>query len=75
MDIKPIHTEAEYEDALRLISAFFDKQPEPGTPDGNRFEALAMVIEAYEDEHYAITPPDPVEAIKFRMEQKLLGPA
>lgn len=69
MDIKPIHTQAEYEEALRQVSAFFDNQPEPGTPEGDRFELLAMVIEVYEAKHYPIAPPDPIEAIKFRMEQ------
>ncbi|MFC5473465.1 helix-turn-helix domain-containing protein [Paraherbaspirillum soli] len=74
MDIKPIHTEAEYEDALRMASAFFDHQPEPGTPDGDRFELLAMVIEAYEAKRYPVASPDPIEAIKFRMEQAGLTP-
>lgn len=69
MDIKPIHNENEYALALREASAFFENQPEPGTPDGDRFELLLMVIESYESKHHAIAPPDPIDAIEFRMEQ------
>ena len=69
MDIKPIHTEDEYKSALREASAFFDNQPERGSSDGDRFELLLMVIESYEAKHYPIAPPDPIDAIEFRMEQ------
>lgn len=74
MDIKPIRTETDYQDALRDASAFFDKEPEVGTPEGDRFELLLMVIEAYEQKHFAVSLPDPIEAIKFRMEQSGLTP-
>jgi HTH-type transcriptional regulator/antitoxin HigA len=69
MDIKPIHTEDEYNSALRQASVFFNNQPEPGSSDGDRFELLLMVIESYEAKHYPIAPPDPIDAIEFRMEQ------
>ena len=69
MDIKPIHNEDEYTLALGEASAFFENQPEPGTADGDRFELLLMVIESYEAKHHAIAPPDPIDAIEFRMEQ------
>ena len=69
MELKPIRTEQDYSAALSEVSAFFDKEPEPGTPDGDRFEILMMLIENYEQKHYAIEAPDPIEAIKFRMEQ------
>ena len=69
MDIKPIHNEDEYTLALGEASAFFENQPEPGTSDGDRFELLLMVIESYEAKHHAIAPPDPMDAIEFRMEQ------
>ncbi len=69
MDIKPIHNEDEYTLALGEASAFFENQPEPGTSDGDRFELLLMVIESYEAKHHAIAPPDPIDAIEFRMEQ------
>lgn len=69
MDIRPIHTEDDYRAAMREISAFFDNEPEPGTPEGDRFEILLTLAEAYEAKHFRVDMPDPVEAIKFRMEQ------
>ena len=74
MEIRPIHTEADYKAALREVSAFFDSEPEPGTPDGDRFEVLLALVESYEAKHFPIDHPDPVEAIKFRMEQGGLTP-
>jgi len=74
MDIRPIHTEDDYNSALRELSAYFDNEPVPGTPDGDRFEILLTLVEAYEARNYPIDLPDPVEAIKFRMEQAGLGP-
>jgi HTH-type transcriptional regulator/antitoxin HigA len=69
MEIKPIRTEKDYEAALHEASACFDEPPEPDTSDGDRFELLLMVIEAYEAKHYPIAPPDPIDAIEFRIEQ------
>jgi HTH-type transcriptional regulator / antitoxin HigA len=69
MELIPIRTKRDYQTALREVSPFFDKEPTPGSAAGNRFEVLIMLIEAYEAKHYAITPPTPIEAIKFRMEQ------
>ena len=74
MELKPIKTEHDYSVALREVSAFFDTEPEPGTADGDRFEILMMLIENYEQKHHVIAAPDPIEAIKFRMEQAGLGP-
>jgi HTH-type transcriptional regulator/antitoxin HigA len=74
MEIRPIHTDADYKAALREVSAYFNNEPEPGTPDGDRFEVLVTLVEAYEAKHYPIELPDPVEAIKFRMEQAGLSP-
>ena len=74
MEIRPIHTELDYKTAMREVSAFFDNEPEPGTPDGDRFEVLLTLLEAYENKHFPIGLPDPVEAIKFRMEQSGLTP-
>ncbi len=48
-------------------------QAEPDTPEADEMEVLVTLIEAYENKHYAITPPDPIEAIKFRMEQQNLN--
>ena len=69
MDLKPIRTEEDYRVALREASASFDHEPDPGTPAGDRFEILLMLLDDYERKHDPIAPPDPVEAIKFRMAQ------
>jgi HTH-type transcriptional regulator/antitoxin HigA len=74
MEIRPIRTEEDYKAALRQVSAYFDNEPIPGSPDGDRFEVLITLVEAYEAKHYPIDLPDPVEAIKFRMEQAGLTP-
>ena len=67
MKIKPIKTERDYELALKRLDKIFDA--EPGTKDGDELEILALLIEDYENKNYPIDPPDPIEAIKFRMEQ------
>ena len=74
MEIRPIHTDDDYKIALREVSVYFDSEPAPDTPDGDRFEVLLTLVEAYETRHYPIDFPDPVEAIKFRMEQAGLSP-
>ncbi len=74
MDIRPIRTEEDYKAALREVSAYFDNQPAPGTADGDRFEILLTLVEAHEAKHYVIDLPDPVEAIRFRMDQAGLTP-
>lgn len=74
MDIRPIHNDADYQAALRELSDCFNHEPEPGTPDGDRFDILLTLVEAYETRHFPISLPDPVEAIKFRMEQAGLTP-
>ncbi|MBR3425667.1 MAG: transcriptional regulator [Neisseriaceae bacterium] len=69
--LKPIKTETEYKTALKELGAFFDNNPDHADPDtADYFEVLATLVERYEQEHYPIDPPDPIEAIKFRMEQK-----
>jgi len=67
MTIKPIKTERDYRTALKEIERLWDAKP--NTPKGDRLEVLVTLVEAYERKHYKIEPPDPVEAIKFRMEQ------
>jgi HTH-type transcriptional regulator/antitoxin HigA len=74
MEIRPIRTKADYKAALREVSAYFDNEPEPRTPEGERFEVLLTLVEAYEAKHFPVELPDPVEAIKFRMEQAGLTP-
>lgn len=68
MDIEPIRTEKEYEAALKEIERFFNA--EPGTPEGDRLDVLVTLVEAYEDEHYPIPLPDPIEAIFYFMESR-----
>lgn len=65
--IKPIHTEQEYKKALKRLEKIFDAQP--GTREGDELEILGILIEKYEDSTEKIDFPDPIEAIKFRMEQ------
>lgn len=67
MNIKPIKSEKDYQKALKRLEVIFDARP--GTKDGDELEILGILIEKYEDEHYPIESPDPIEAIKFRMEQ------
>jgi HTH-type transcriptional regulator / antitoxin HigA len=67
MDIKPIRTEKEYEIALARLEEIWDA--EAGTPESDELDVLSVLVEAYEEEHHRIDPPDPIEAIKFRMEQ------
>jgi HTH-type transcriptional regulator / antitoxin HigA len=69
MDIRPIHDEAGYQAALKAASFYVDNEPEPGTDDADRFEILLTLIQSWESKHFPIGLPDPVEAIKFRMEQ------
>ena len=72
MKIKPIRTKADYERALREIERMWGAKE--GTPQGNQFDVLATLVEAYERKHFLIDPPDPIEAIKFRLEQQGLDP-
>ena len=72
--IHPIRTEADYQAALQLVAPYFDNEPEIDSDAGAHFEAMLTLIEAYEAKYYPIDPPDPVQAIKFRMEQQGLMP-
>lgn len=67
MKIKVIKTEEDYQKALKQMENLFDAPV--NTPEGDEAEILAILIEKYEEEHYPIHSPDPIEAIKFRMEQ------
>jgi len=73
-ELKPIRTDEEYQSVLQEVSVYFDAEPIPGTAAGDRFEILLMLVEAYEAQHFPIAPPDPIEAIRFRMEQAGLTP-
>lgn len=67
MLIKPIKTEADYQDALKRVEALW--KSEPGTPQGDELEVLVTLIEAYEEKNYPIDLPNPIDAIRFRLEQ------
>jgi len=67
MNIKPIKTESDYQDALKRLEYIFDAAP--NTADGDELEILGVLIDSYEKVNFPIDLPDPIEAIKFRMEQ------
>ncbi len=67
MGLKMIKTDEDYQKALKRLEEIFEAPNE--TPEGDEAEVLSILIEKYEDEHFPIGPPDPIEAIKFRMEQ------
>src|SRR6266542_3943010 len=67
MEIKPIKTEAEHEQALKEIERLW--KASEGTPAGDRLDVLITLVEAYEEEHFPIDMPDPLDAIWFRLEQ------
>ena len=68
MDIRPIKKAADYEATLREIEGLMSA--EAGSPDGDRLDVLVTLVEAYERKHYPMDFPDPIAAIKFRMEQQ-----
>ena len=72
--IRPIRTDADYRAALALVAPYFDNEPEIDSDAGAHFEAMLTLIEAYEAKNYPMSPPDPIEAILFRMEQQGLKP-
>jgi HTH-type transcriptional regulator / antitoxin HigA len=67
MSIQPIRTKTDYKKALAFIESHFNAKPD--TKEGRMLEVLAILVEKYEDEHFPIEAPTPIEAIKFRMEQ------
>ncbi len=74
-NVRPIKTEADYDWALKEIARYFDREPNPGSPEGDRFDVLAALIEGYEAKRWPIDPPDAVEAIRFRMQLSGWGQA
>jgi HTH-type transcriptional regulator / antitoxin HigA len=74
MHIKPIRTKADHKATLKEVSRLVDLDPARGTLDGDRLDVLSTLVAAYEAKHYPVGPADPVEAIKFRMEQQGLAP-
>ena len=67
MELKPIKTEVDYRVALKKLEEIFDAKP--GTPESDELEILGLMVDDYENQHYPIEAPDPIEAIKIRMEE------
>lgn len=70
MNLKPIKTESDYKAALKRLEAIFDAKP--GTLESDELEVLGLLVDDYENKHYPIDAPDPIEAIKIRMEEMQL---
>jgi HTH-type transcriptional regulator/antitoxin HigA len=73
MKLQPIHNEADLKRALACMEVLWDAAA--GTPEADELEILSILVDRYENEHYPISPSDPVEAILFRLEQRGLGRA
>jgi HTH-type transcriptional regulator / antitoxin HigA len=72
---RPLRAEADYDAALEDIERYFEKEPKPGTPEADRFDLLALIIEDYERKRWLIEPPHAIDAIRYGMENlgRLLG--
>jgi HTH-type transcriptional regulator/antitoxin HigA len=68
MDIRPLRNEADYSWALKEIEPYFAEEPKKGSAEADRFDVLAALIEAYEDKHWPVEAPDPIDAIRYRMQ-------
>jgi HTH-type transcriptional regulator/antitoxin HigA len=68
MEIKPIRNDADHADALREIERLWAAKQ--GTPEGDRLDVLTTLVESYEEKHFLMDAPDPIEAIRFRLEQQ-----
>jgi HTH-type transcriptional regulator/antitoxin HigA len=66
--IRPLRSDAEHRAALTEIERYFEREPKPGTAAADRFDLLALVIEDYERKRWPIEPPDPVDAVRWRMQ-------
>ena len=72
MNIRPIRNESDYDSALDRVDVLMDLNPNMGTKESDELEILVMLIEKYEEKAWVISEPDPIEAIKYRMEQMQL---
>src|SRR6266700_7346202 len=66
--IRPLHSEADYDEAVDEIERYFENEPKPGTPEADRFDLLALIVDDYERKRWPIDPPGTIEAIRYRME-------
>src|SRR5262245_48685109 len=65
MDVRALHTEADYEWTLKEVERYFDNPPKPGTDEADRFDVLSTLIEKYEDSEYLIPEADPIDVLNF----------
>lgn len=72
MNVHPIRTQADYKTTLAIVSKLVDKDPLPGTPDGDRLDVLATLVEAFEAKHHPIPSPDPIDFLHHVMEARNL---
>ena len=72
MNVHPIRTKADYKTALAIVSKLVDKDPLPGTADGDRLDVLATLVEAFEAKHHPIPSPDPIDFLHHVMEARSL---
>jgi HTH-type transcriptional regulator / antitoxin HigA len=70
MKLKPIKTKKEYEAYLDWVDTLLDKKVKPNSPDGEELQVILLLIKQYEDEHYPIPTPNPLEAVKLKMAEK-----
>lgn len=70
MKLKLIKTKKEYQGCLEWLDTMFDKNIKPNSPDGDNVQVMLLLVKEYEDKHYPIPTPDPIEAIKLKMEEK-----
>ena len=70
MKLKPIKSKKEYQACLDWVDAQFDRSIKPNSEDGQKLQVMLLLVKQYEDEHYPIPTPDPIEAIKLKMEEK-----
>ena len=68
MDVRPLHTEADYEWALDEVERYFDNPPAPGTPEADRFDVLSVLIQNHEDSHHDMPAADPIAVLHFAIE-------
>jgi HTH-type transcriptional regulator / antitoxin HigA len=69
MELKIIRTKKQYQECLDWVDRMFDKKVKPNTPDGEKLQVVLLLIKQYEDANYPIPMPDPIEAIKLRMQE------
>ena len=75
MDVRPIRDDESLIRATKETEHYFDHEPEPGSPDADRFDSLATLIEAYEAKHHPIPPAEAIDVLRFVMEQRGLNQA